>query len=93
MVDVRVFWANVFTVLEHQGRSVEYLAQRLGVSRATLYRWRDGSRVAPPEQREAAANVLGVPVTLLFLPQESPAGDESTPDGAILADTQERIPA
>lgn len=82
MGDARVFWANVFTVLDHQGRSLEYLAQRLRVSRTALYRWRDGSRVAPAEQRAAAAEILGVPEALLFLTLESPTGDNISPSGA-----------
>lgn len=74
MQDARVFWGNVFSVLEYQGRSIEYLAGRLGVSRAAIYRWRDGSRVAPVEQRLRAAEIVGVPEPLLFVPHESPSG-------------------
>ncbi len=83
MQDVRVFWGNVFSVLEYQGRSIEYLAQRLSVSRAAIYRWRDGSRVAPAEQRHRAAEIVGVPEALLFVPRESPIGATLEPIGAI----------
>lgn len=83
MVSTRVGWDNVFAVLDHQGRSVEYLAQRLNVSRAAIYRWRDGSRTPSTEQCERTANILGVPVALLFAPIESPSGDINTPEGAI----------
>lgn len=81
MQDARVFWGNVFAVLEYQGRSVEYLAQRLDVSRASLYRWRDGSRVAPAKQRQRVAEIVGVPEGLLWLPIESPVGDFLAPYG------------
>ena len=81
MQDTRVFWGNILSVLEYQGRSIEYLAQRLGVSRAALYRWRDGSRVAPAEQRVRAAEIVGVPEALLFVPGESPSGAILAPIG------------
>ena len=82
MQDARVFWGNVFAVLAYQGRSIEYLAGRLGVSRAAIYRWRDGSRVAPAEQRHRAAELIGVPEPLLFVPRESPDGVILEPLGA-----------
>jgi transcriptional regulator with XRE-family HTH domain len=72
MGDGRVFWANVFTVLKHQGRSVEYLATRLGVSHSLLYRWKDGSRTSSAAYRRHAADILGVPEALLFLPTVLP---------------------
>ena len=82
MGDARVFWSNVFEVLDHQGRSLTYLARRLGVSGALVYRWRDGSRVASAEQRLAAAHIVGVPESILFLRRESPVGDNPAPPGA-----------
>lgn len=79
MGEATVFWSNVFRVLKHQGRSVEYLAKRLGVSHTALYRWRDGSRVAPLHYHDTAADVLGVPKGLLFLPADLPLSKESLP--------------
>ena len=78
MGDAKVFWSNVFRVLKHQGRSVEYLAQRLGVSHTALYRWRDGSRVAPRAQMDAASDSLGVPMALLFLLGELPESKDQS---------------
>ena len=82
MGDATIFWSNIFRVLKHQGRSVEFLAQRLKVSHTALYRWRDGSRVAPESQMHAASDILGVPMALLFLPTDLPSGRESVADGS-----------
>lgn len=82
MGEAVVFWSNVFRVLKHQGRSIEFLAKRLGVSHSALFRWRDGSRVAPVGQMVAASDILGVPMALLFLPVESPSGVKLSPSGA-----------
>ena len=79
MGDARIFWTNVFWLLEHQGRTATYMARQLGVSTATLYRWRDGSRVAPVAQRARAAEILGVPERLLFWAIDLPAGDNLAP--------------
>lgn len=55
-------------VLEHQGRSVTWFCERLGIDRSLLYRWNDGSRTPSEAHRRVASQVLGVPEALLFLP-------------------------
>lgn len=90
MSNAKVFWSNVFRVLKHQGRSVEYLAKRLGVSHTALYRWRDGSRVSPLHYHETAADVLGVPKALLFLPDDLPSSKNNSSESSVGQEEHER---
>lgn len=52
-------------VLREQGRSINWLAARTGVSRFTLHSYSVGRRRTPDAWLVKAAEALGVPVELL----------------------------
>ena len=52
-------------VLEEQGRSLTWLAQRTGVSRAAVYAYSQRARRPQRAWFERVAEVLGVPVSLI----------------------------
>jgi transcriptional regulator with XRE-family HTH domain len=62
-------------VLDERGQSVTWFCRKAGISRALYYRWLDGSRPILAEQRRRAADVLGLPESVLFVPIESLASD------------------
>lgn len=64
---------NVWQVLEFQGRNAAWLARQLDVSEAQVSRLRNGERRWQTAAKARAAEVLGVPVALLF-PQEDGDG-------------------
>ena len=64
-------------LLLSRGIRFDWLAAQVGVSKATVTRWVNGSRTIGRSHAERAAEVLGVPFDLLF---ESPIGDSSEPE-------------
>lgn len=80
---------NISTVLQHQGRSDRWFYQRMGVSEALFYAIENGSRRATDEYRRKAAELLDVPIDLLFLPADSSNDVESTPND----ESSQRVPA
>lgn len=53
-------------VMKEQGRSMTWLARRIGVSRTTLYAWEGGLSPVPSWAAERAEALLGVPAADLF---------------------------
>lgn len=75
----KAFDSRVLEVLKSQGRSVAWFARQLGISHSLVYRWADGSRTPTDTHRRRAAEVLGIPESLLFLAVELPAGNKQIP--------------
>jgi transcriptional regulator with XRE-family HTH domain len=46
------------------------LAERLGVTRQTIYRWERGEDIPHPDRQAEVAEILGVPWAELFSPLE-----------------------
>jgi transcriptional regulator with XRE-family HTH domain len=77
---------RIRSVLEFQGRRQDWLADQVGISRATLNLAIKGERTLGADAAEKIATALGVPFVLLF---ESPIGDDLIPTGTV----HEGIPA
>lgn len=72
---------RLIELLAYQGRSVTWFCERLGIDRSLLYRWNDGTRTPSETHRRQAAELLGVPEALIFLPSELLSGSELLPTG------------
>ena len=57
---------NLAAVIEAQGRRRNWLAERVGVSEALLYKIVAGTKTADRELAERIAGELGTPLFLLF---------------------------
>lgn len=64
------FRSNVSAILRHQGRSDRWFYTTMGVSESLHYAIERGTRQPTDEYRAKAAQILGVPEALLFLPFE-----------------------
>ena len=60
----------LWNVLEHQGRSITWLANATGRSQWYLFDVKKGKRATDKAFREECAKVLGVPTQMLFLSPE-----------------------
>lgn len=59
--------ATIFLIVDEQGRRHDWFAERLGVSKAQLSRWKSGSRRSvPPWFLERSCEILGVPESLVL---------------------------
>jgi transcriptional regulator with XRE-family HTH domain len=58
--------STVERVLEQQGRSITWLADKAGISVAYAWRMLRGERPVTAEFRKAAVEALGVPEDILF---------------------------
>jgi transcriptional regulator with XRE-family HTH domain len=64
-------------LLLSRGIRFDWFAAQVGVSKAAVTRWANGSRTIGHAHAERAAEVLSVPFDLLF---ELPIGEETTPE-------------
>lgn len=58
----------IWRVLEHQRRTIRWLAATIRKSENLLYQIRMGTKPASPAVRAACAEALGIPEDLLFHP-------------------------
>lgn len=84
---------NISTILQHQGRSDRWFYQRMGISESLFYSIESGTRRATEEYQRKAADVLGLPVELLFLPQDSSEDVEYASLDDVSAQTQKQAVA
>lgn len=62
--------SNLSAVIKQQGRTNAWFFRKMGISESLFYRIESGSRTPTAGYRAKAAEVLGVPKALLFLPTE-----------------------
>lgn len=61
-------------LMEHHNYSVQALADKIGVSKATVAHLRSGARTTTsPDTAKKIEKALGLPIGSLFLPKLSPA--------------------
>jgi transcriptional regulator with XRE-family HTH domain len=70
---------NISAVLRHQGRSDRWFYQRMEVSESLFYAIERGERRPTLSYRQKAAELLDVPVGLLFLGGDSLESVGSSP--------------
>jgi len=79
---------NISAILQHQGRSDRWFYQRMGVSESLFYAIEKGERRPTEEYQRKAAELLDIPIELLFFAHDS-SGDVESPtsvdDAAPLA--------
>ncbi len=63
-------------LLKSRGIRLDWFADQLGVSGASITRWSKGSRTMDRTTAERAAQILNLPFFMLF---ESPKGNSSDP--------------
>lgn len=82
--------ATIFLIVDEQGRRHDWFAERLGVSKANLSRWKSGSRKSiPPWFLERSCEILGVPESfVLSVASRLPESTKSMRDGIT-----EEVPA
>ena len=63
----------IWEIMEHQGRTLEWLARRTGVPSSSVRKFKCGAAQPPASFRAACAKVLDIPEHVLFLSSECPS--------------------
>lgn len=82
----------IWTVMEHQGRTLAWLARRIGYSHSHVKNVRSGGAIATANFRERCAQALDLPENVLFFDSRRTDGaPASQPNQATLVPSKASV--